>query len=71
MRHDNDLPKEWHHIKTTLLKEIQTAATFQTIIYAADALVHARLVAESVQKEADRFNQENVSEEAPAAGGAA
>ena len=57
--HDNDMPSGWHTIKSVLLDEMCTAATFHHISKAADALFHARLIGERIAKEPRRLCQEN------------
>lgn len=49
--HDNEMPDGWHTIKSVLLKEIRSAATFHLCSEAASALFHARLIGESIARE--------------------
>lgn len=49
---DHEMPEGWHTIKSALLIELRTAATFALCEAAADALLHARLIGESIAREA-------------------
>lgn len=64
--HDSRMPEGWHTIKSVLLTEINTAATFHHCVRAADALFHARLVGESCARENQRFAAANGCGEATA-----
>lgn len=48
--HDKELSRSWHTIKCVLLNEMQTCDTFDKCIKVADALFHARLLAESTAR---------------------
>ena len=53
MRHDSQMPREWHMIKCALLKEMRAADTFQHVVDVADSFLHARRIAEGIAKEND------------------
>lgn len=57
--HDSKMPKEWHTIKSVLVKEMCYADTFQHAIQCADALFHCRLMGESVARDVARLCREN------------
>ena len=48
---DTDMPEGWRTIKSVLLEEMCDASNFHHIRKAADALFHARLLGEGIEKE--------------------
>lgn len=65
--HDRLLPREWHTVKSVLLTEMATAGTFHLCSKVADALFHARLLAESCAREGERLGC-GISEQGPRPG---
>lgn len=53
--HDDHMPQGWHLIKSVLLKELKTASSFHLCHEAAQALFHARLIGESISREASVY----------------
>ena len=68
--HDNEMPEGWHTVKSVLLNEICTAATFHLCTQAADALFHARLIGESCARTTRRMYEAAGNPATPPTGGA-
>jgi hypothetical protein len=51
--HDEAMPDGWHLIKEVLLTEMSTAATFEQCLLCADALYHARILADTKRRKHD------------------
>ena len=52
--HDSKMPEGWHTVKSVLLTELATSSNWYLCVKTADALFHARLLAENVAPNATK-----------------